>query len=174
MVKSEERKIPLKNYILLGVVIIVSLFLLYYFYLWYMAYEESKLSKPIMDRYMQVINYNEMDSYIAENKKAIVYVSVLENEEIRNFEIKFNKAINELGFKNKMLYLDLTYITYDPVTYNEAVSKYSVNGKNIANYPCVMLFLEGKLVEIYDLKANDYNIENLTLYLEDKGIDTND
>ena len=64
MKKNNGREIPLKNYIILGLVVLLTLGLVYYFYLWYITYEESKLNETIMDRYLEVINYNELNDYI--------------------------------------------------------------------------------------------------------------
>ena len=83
MKKEELRTIPTKNYIILGVVILVSILLLYYLYLWFDNYNETKLNMPILDKYMEVINYNELSDYLVENPDAIIYVSVLENSNIR-------------------------------------------------------------------------------------------
>ena len=71
MKKDELRKVPVKNYVILGVVIVVTVLILYYFYLWVDVYKESKINIPIMDKYMTVINYNEfgniIDRYICKN-----------------------------------------------------------------------------------------------------------
>ena len=41
MKKDELRKVPVKNYVILGVVIVVTMLILYYFYLWVDVYKES-------------------------------------------------------------------------------------------------------------------------------------
>ena len=92
IMKEELRKVPVKNYIILGIVITVTMLVLYYFYMWVDVYKESKINIPIMDKYMTVINYNELDNYLVENPNTILYVSVLDNEEIRTFE-KLNPYI---------------------------------------------------------------------------------
>ena len=103
MSKSELRKIPMKNYIILGVVILVTMLILYYFYMWVDVYKESKINIPIMDKYMNVINYNELDNYIVENPDTIVYVSVLEDENIREFEKKFKIKYKNNQINNELL-----------------------------------------------------------------------
>ena len=105
---EKERNIPLKNYIILGVVLILSVIVVIYFYMWNNAYEESKLNTTIMDKYLQVINYNELNNYLIENKDAVIYVSVLEDQKIRNFERKFKSIIVNNSLNSDILYLDLT------------------------------------------------------------------
>ena len=70
---KKQKEVSVKNYIYLALIILVSLLLLFYFYLWHLTYEEGKLNNPIMDKYLQVINYNELSNYITENKEAYVY-----------------------------------------------------------------------------------------------------
>ena len=93
MKKDELRVIPIKNYIILGIVLLVSFLILYYLYLWHESYNESKLNVPILDKYMDVINYNELSDYLVENPDSIIYVSVLENSDIRSFEKKLKSVL---------------------------------------------------------------------------------
>ena len=172
--KKDLREVPVKNYIFLGIIILVTILLLFYFYLWYLTYEESKLNNPIMDRYMQVINYNELEDYIQENKNAYIYVSVLENNDIRSFEKELKKTIVENSLKKEFLYLDLTEVYNDKNEFKEATNKYKIGNKNISNLPCIMIYEEGKLIEIYNIKENNYNIDTLEDFLESKGLEIND
>ena len=170
MKRDELRKIPIKNYVILGVVIIVTMLILYYFYLWVDVYKESKINIPIMDKYMTVINYNELDNYLVENPNTIVYVSVLEDEGIRNFEQKFKKYINDNELSNKMLYLDLTEVSKDINLYSELINKYRVKKKSIGDVPCLLLFKEGKLDKIYPINEKKYNLNEITFFLEQEDV----
>ena len=171
---DKKREVPIKNYIYLGIIILVSILLIFYFYLWYLTYEESKLNNQIMDRYLQVINYNELEDYIEENKNAYVYVSVLENVDIRNFEKEFKSTIIENSLKKEILYLDLTETYNSKDELNKVKKEYSINDKNISNVPCILVFENGKLKEIYDIKENNYDIEKIELFLETRGFEIND
>ena len=172
--KKEKREVPVKNYIFLGIIILVSILLIFYFYLWYLTYEESKLNNQIMDRYLQVINYNELEDYITENKDAYVYVSILENQKIRDFEKEFKTTIIENSLKKEILYLDLTEIHNDKKQLNNAKKTYQIDNKNISNIPCILIFKNGKLTEIYDIKENNYNIDLVEDFLEQEGLEIDD
>lgn len=102
-----EKKIPLKNYIILAVTLIITVILVIYFYLWQKAYEESKKNTIIMDEYIQKINYNELSNYLIENKSTVIYSSVVGSQKTSNFEKKFVKVIQDNSLKNSILYLDL-------------------------------------------------------------------
>lgn len=167
MKKNNEREIPLKNYIILGLVVLLTLGLVYYFYLWYITYEESKLNETIMDRYLEVINYNELNDYIVENRNAMIYTSVLEDNNIRKFEIKFKNIVVKNALKDKILYMDMTDIFKDKIKYTELRNSYQINNYNITNVPCILVFKDAKLVDIYSIKDNDYNTDNVLNYIID-------
>lgn len=167
MKKNNGREIPLKNYIILGLVVLLTLGLVYYFYLWYITYEESKLNETIMDRYLEVINYNELNDYIVENRNAMIYTSVLEDNNIRKFEIKFKNIVVKNALKDKILYMDMTDIFKDKIKYTELRNSYQVNNYNITNVPCILVFKDAKLVDIYSIKDNDYNTEDVLNYIID-------
>ena len=62
-------------------------------------YNENKLYTSIMNKYLTVINYNELNDYITENKNAILYVSILGDKEINRFEEKFKNIISDENLK---------------------------------------------------------------------------
>lgn len=167
---KKEKNIPLKNYIILAVVLILSIILVIYFYMWYNAYEESKLNTMIMDKYLQVINYNELNNYLVENKDAVIYSSVLEDQKIRDFEKKFKNIIIKNSLNNDILYLDLTEELKDKNITKDIKETYNINNQDIANTPSIMIFKDGKLYSIYNIKDNNYNINNLVDYLEEEDI----
>ena len=172
--KKEKRVVPVKNYIYLSIIVLVTILLVFYFYLWYLTYEESKLNNQIMDRYLQVINYNELSDYIAENKDAYIYVSVLENQDIRDFEIKFKTTIMDNSLKNEILYLDLTTIYNDLDEINKLKKEYTINNKDITDVPCILVFKDGSLYKIYDIKENNYDVEKIELFLQEEGVKLDD
>ena len=159
------RKIPTKNYIILGVVIIVTFLILYYFYMWVDVYKESKVNIPIMDKYMTVINYNELDNYLVENPNTIVYVSVLEDERIRKFEKKFKSKYRDNEIDNDLLYMNITNDIKDKDIKNDMINRYSLNNLNITDVPCILVFNDGELKSIYNVNDIDYDIERFTIYL---------
>lgn len=157
------REIPKKNYFILFIVIVFSLLIAFYFRNWYKAYEDSYLSKSIVGNYLFQINYKELDNYLVENQSAIIYVSKVGNEKIRNFEKKFINAINQNDLKNKILYLDLSNYKGD------TNDKYTINDKDITSVPNISVFKNGKLDDIYVIDVDGYNMEKIISYLILKG-----
>lgn len=164
---KKEKEIPLKNYILLSIVLILTIVVVIYFFLWKNTYEKSKLQTPILDDYLLVINYNELNNYLVENKDAIIYVSKLNNENIRLFENKFKNIINKNNLNNKILYLDLTEELKENNIVKEINKKY---GKEMTETPTIVIIKDGKISSSYNIKENKYNIKLLEKYLEKEDV----
>ena len=164
---KKEKEIPLKNYILLSIVLILTIVVVIYFFLWKNTYEKSKLQTPILDDYLLVINYNELNNYLVENKDAIIYVSKLNDESIRLFENKFKNIINKNNLNNKILYLDLTEELKENNIVKEINKKY---GKEMTEVPTIVIIKDGKISSFYNIKENKYNIKLLEKYLEKEDV----
>lgn len=161
----EERKIPFKNYFALAIVLILSIVLIIYFYMWYSEFEFNKINTPILDDYLSVINYNELEDYLIENKDVILYVSVLDNGSARQFENKFKNIIKQYTLNNNILYLDLTSEVKDDSLYKSIVNKYG-----LTNLPCILFFRDGSVYDAYSIKDNEYDMELLVSYLRIRGV----
>lgn len=164
---KKEKEIPLKNYILLSIVLILTIVVVINLFLWKNTYEKSKLQTPILDDYLLVINYNELNNYLVENKDAIIYISKLNNENIRLFENKFKNIINKNNLNNKILYLDLTEELKENNIVKEINKKY---GKEMTEVPTIVIIKDGKISSSYNIKENNYNIKLLEKYLEKEDV----
>ena len=164
---KKEKEIPLKNYILLSIVLILTIVVVINLFLWKNTYEKSKLQTPILDDYLLVINYNELNNYLVENKDAIIYVSKLNDESIRLFENKFKNIINKNNLNNKILYLDLTEELKENNIVKEINKKY---GKEMTEVPTIVIIKDGKISSSYNIKENKYNIKLLEKYLEKEDV----
>ena len=152
------RVIPKKNYVILGIVILLTICLVYYFYTWSRLYNEVKLNERILDNYMEVINYNELEDYLIENPDTVIYVSVLKNSTIRDFEKKFRRVLKNNEIDKKILYLDLTNDIDNKNLKNEMKKKYHINNLDITDVPLIMIIENGTLKTIYSIRYNDYDI----------------
>ena len=162
---KEERNVPFRNYLILSILLILSVIIVIYFYMWYGEFYNTKINTPIIDEYLNVINYNELDTYLIENKNVIVYTSNLYDEKSRNFEKKFVKIIEDYSLSNKIIYLDLTEQYKDKNLYNFIVDKY-----NLLDLPCIITFNNGIVDDIYSIEDRNYDINLLISYLKIKEI----
>ncbi len=159
---KKEREIAFKNYIILALVLIITIIGVIYIFMWYSSKEKSKLELPILDDYIMPINYNELNDYIVENKDAVIYTSVLNDVNIRLFENKFKNVIIKNNLNSSILYLDLTNEIKDTNVLLKMEKKYGTK----IDIPSVMVFRDGVLTDVYNIKEDNYNIKKLEKYLE--------
>lgn len=159
------REVPKKNYLYLFLILLGSLFFLIYLYKWYETYNETKLNTSIMSEYLTVINYNELDNYIIENKDAVIYVSILGNEDINKFEKKFKNIISEHNLKNDILYLDISNENI-----NTATKKLNIEEE----FPYLVVYTNGVITDTYSINDNNYSNSKVEKYLNRIGVIDND
>lgn len=159
---KKEREIAFKNYIILALVLIITIIGVIYIFMWYSSKEKSQLELPILDDYIMPINYNELNDYIVENKDAVIYTSVLNDVNIRLFENKFKNVIVKNNLNSSILYLDLTNEIKDNNVLLNMEKKYGTK----VDIPSVMVFRDGVLTDVYNIKEDNYNIKKLEKYLE--------
>jgi len=161
----EEKSISLKNYFILAIVLIISIVLVIYFYMWYNEFELNRKNTPILDEFFYIINYNELEDYLIENKNVILYVSTLDDKFIRKFENKLRTVLDDYSFNKNILYMDLTSLKSGNGLYQSILNKYS-----LINLPCVVVFNNGNIIDSYSVVDNNYDIELLISYLRIKGV----
>lgn len=164
---KNKKEIPLKNYIILSIVLILTIIVVIYLFMWQSTYEKNKLQVPILDKYLMVINANELDNYLIENKNAIIYTSKLNNEEVRLFENKFKNIIEKDNLNSSILYMDLTEELNDKNKINELNKKY---GTEITNVPSILIFNDSKIIDSYNIEEGNYNIKALEKFLKKEAI----
>ena len=160
---EEKKEVPFKNYLILFIVLIATFLLLFYLYSWFDKYEETLLSKRILDKYMLVINNNELDDYLVENPNTIIYVSKLNDDKIREFEKSLKNKYKNNEIDKNILYLDVTDINEKDKMYLS--NKYYLNGLNILSVPCIVVFKDGNIDSIYSISSSDYDIDNFIMYV---------
>ena len=160
---EEKKEVPFKNYVILFAILIATFLLLFYLYSWFDKYEETLLSKRILDKYMLVINNNELDDYLVENPNAILYVSKLNDDKIREFEKSLKNKYKNNEIDKNILYLDVTDINEKDKIYLS--NKYYFNNLNILSIPCIVVFKNGKVASIYSISSSGYDIDNFIMYV---------
>ncbi len=163
--KENTKQVPFKNYIYLFCILLGSILLLFYIYTWYETYNENKLYTSIMNKYLTVINYNELDNYITETPNAILYVSVLGDKKINRFEEQFKNNISNSNLRNNILYLDITNEEKE-----EAMKKLNID----TNLPYLVVYTNGKITDTYSIEKNNYSTKKTIKYLNRIGADESD
>lgn len=163
--QKKLRKVPIKNYIYLSIILLGSILFLIYAYTWYETYNQNKLNTSIINNYLTVINYNELEDYIMENKDAIIYVSILGNKKIIKFEEKFKNIIANNNLRDNILYLDLTNENQQIAT-----EKLKIDTK----FPYLVVYTNGHITDTYNISKNNYDTKKVLTYLNRIGAIEND
>lgn len=160
---NKKKDIPKKNYFILGIILIISCILVYYINTWYSLYQYEKRGNSPITTYMEIINYNEVENYIAENSDAIIYVSKSNNLKIRKFEEDNEKLFKKLELNYNILYMDAKDVNKD------LKIKYNVN-----EYPTILFFKNKRLVNKYVLELDNINYSDMKNIIDYSNGENND
>lgn len=164
MIILSKKKIPTKNYICLTLIIICTIAITYYLYLWLVAYKELD-TQSILEQHLQVINYNDINNYVIENNDSFLYITN-KNKDYSKFENDLYNLIKKYNLFQDVLYLDISD--------NIKNGTFTINNFTFKQYPIFVLYDDGNITSIYDIKANSFDIEKIEMYLESIGVIEND
>ncbi|MBE6153585.1 MAG: hypothetical protein E7166_05115 [Firmicutes bacterium] len=152
----EKRKIPMKNYIIYGFIVIVTLVAVFYTNEWYKAYKISELENSYISKYVTEINYDEFENYILENPNVIIYISKTNSEASINIEKQLYKIIKDNELTDEIVFLNLT--GNENVLDNIEKKYYKTNLlNNLDRIPAIAVFNDMKIVDIL-VSDEDYKI----------------
>ena len=152
----EKRKIPMKNYIIYGFIVIVTLVAVFYTNEWYKAYKISELENSYISKYVTEINYDEFENYILENPNVIIYISKTNSEASINIEKQLYKIIKDNELTDEIVFLNLT--GNENVLDNIEKKYYKTNLlNNLDRIPAIAVLNDMKIVDIL-VSDEDYKI----------------
>lgn len=143
----EKRKIPTKNYIIYGIIVIVTLIAILYMNEWYKAYKESILENSYISEYVTEINYSEFENYIQENPSAIIYISKTNSEASIRIEKELYKIIKANELIDEMVFLNLTD---NENVLSDIENKYfnMTLLTNLSRVPAIAIFDNMKIIDV--------------------------
>ena len=145
--KEKERKIEIKNYLILALIFIATIALTLYLCNVYSVYEESKRQIPVIRGTLSEITSEELDHYISENPTVILYMCTPSNMVCRNYEKDLKKYVLQEELQEEIIYLNLT--EEESANYATAFNeKYSSKIKLTNNYPALIIFEDGRVTHL--------------------------
>ena len=148
------RDIPKKNYILVGVIIVITLLLIFTLS---NLYKNRNQVESELYKYSNKITYKEFDVYITENPDSIIYISNKNNTTNEDIEKKLINKIEKLGLKEHFVFINAD---------NKIINKINKNYKlkvNINKLPVVISFIDNNIVN-YSYISNDSDIDTIINY----------
>ncbi|MBR3049683.1 MAG: hypothetical protein IKG58_03925 [Bacilli bacterium] len=147
MTKKEDKKIPVKNYVILGIIFLVSIVLVIYLCNCYKVYDESQRQIPVVRGHLSEITESEIDSYLMENPTTVLYMCTASSFECRNYEKDFIKLIDDKNLVNSIIYINLSDSNMDSFI-NNFNRNHKYKEKLTNNYPAFVVFEDSKVTNI--------------------------
>lgn len=142
--KKEERIIKPKNYLILVLIFLVTLGLVIGLRYWYNAYRAYELKTSVLKDKLTEVTLTELDTYIAENTDAIIYIEVTEDKNSREVASDLVDVIKKRELTGEVVYLSLSSVEDKDAFFNDFNQKYAGDEK-LGNYPALVIFNEGKV-----------------------------
>lgn len=165
------KKINNKNYIILTLIIITTILASLYILSWYRQYNDTKLSNSVITETLTEVKYDNLDSILQERDFLIVYMCTTSESICRNFEAKFNDYITDNNLNSDIVYLSLGLREDENNYLTKIYNKYKSNHiiKKINKYPTLLIFSEGKIIDILTSDNKTITIGEVEQFL--KGYD---
>ena len=163
-VKKNERYIPMKNYVLAAVVVVVMILLTWYGFAWYRVLKENKVSTSYLVKEKVISNEIQgleevSDVFLEVPDQYFIYVSYTGSEEIYDMEKDLKKVINEYSLNDSIYFLNITSIK-DEEDYIDQINKaLNLEDEKVSSVPTIIYFQDGEVVDI--IQRSDDNMMNV-------------
>lgn len=147
MIKEKDSKKPLKNYVILIIIFVVSCAFTLYLCEWYNVYDDYKKQTPVIRGTLSEIGYNDLDHYVVDISNVIIYTCTASDDKCRSFEKNFKKYIKKNNLNDDIVYLNVSDVDQEQFI-NEFNEKYNYKIKLTNNYPAFISFKDGKVESI--------------------------
>ncbi len=104
--KTKNKKIETKNYIILALIVLVTIFLVFYARNLYIMSKVYYNDNPIILDVVKEVNQEELPNYLIENPKLVLYVSSGKDQNIKKFEKTLKNLIIKERLENSVLYMN--------------------------------------------------------------------
>ncbi len=167
--KNQKKEIPTKNYFVLGIIVLITVLFFVYLFSWLEQYNDSKINTPIITSTLREVEYNNLNTVLAERDMLIMYMCTTDESICRSFEKKFVSYIKENNLSEDIMYLNLGYDSDEnnllSKVYNEYKSPDLV--KKIYEYPTLLIFNDSKIVDVLSSNGETkLTIEDVDSFLE--------
>lgn len=157
------RNIPIKNYFILGIIIlvsgIVSIILMETFH--------QMDNKKTENAFKNKLSYSELETYILENSDSIIYF-IDHSFSNSKFEKKFKKYVVKNDLVNSVIYVDRE--EFDESSFIKFVSKYSETKENIEFSDYIFIIDNQRIVSSIPIKNDMSDMSFLTKIFKEKEV----
>lgn len=159
-----------KNFLLLGIIAIVTILLVLYANMLFINNNKDAVS--LTTKYLFEIKQNDFEDYITDNSDAIIYIARGKDVTLRNFERKFVDLINDKELSKEIVYLNTDEINknfFDSLKqyYSESLKEENPTISAKAN---LLIIRDRKIESILYTESKTIQIEDVLEFLEKKDV----
>ncbi len=145
------RKVPVKNYVLLFILVGVTVFLTYYFCGLYNQHH-TKSYTSFFSTFITEIKEDDIENYVLENPNVVLYISDKTDESLEDLEKKMKEFLTEKNVYSYFVYINVPKELDKKLENFQEEYKLSLDFKNL---PILIAFQDGELKEVYKQKEWD-------------------
>lgn len=167
--KDNNKKIPIKNYMILGTIVIITLLVSMYLFSWYRQYTDNKVSEPVITNTLREVEYNNLKTVLKERDVLIMYMCTTDEDICRSFEKKFASYVKDNNLTEEIVYLNLGYSSDENGLLDKVYNNYKSDDlvKKVYSYPTLLIFNQGKIVDVLSSNGkNTITIDQVEDFLE--------
>lgn len=165
------KTIPKKNYILLGLLAVVTILAVIYMSKWYRASENYYLENSVMKELVGEVKELEFENYVLENPDIVIYISKDQSETTKKFEKKLKNYILDENLKSHFIYVNGKEST-ESFLLNLRKNYFMNDIKEIEiTYPNLLILENGKVKDIlYRTSLEERNVSDIKSFLQRNGV----
>ena len=156
------KRIPLKNYFILGIILASSIFIVLYINKLYLS---TKNNDNILNGFIKEIKTQEIDNYIIENPNFIIYLGYKNNDN-KSFEKKYKKLVTKYDLQRDIVFIDINQ--FNDVAFNEFCNKYA--GELLNKDSSLIIIDNQKVIDVLDITKENSDIELVKMFFKKNGV----
>lgn len=169
--KNVSTKIPRRNYIIYGLIVVFTIVLTLLLRNWYNINQDLKKKSTIMSEFLASVNEEEFSNYIVENNNVIIYLASSKDDTLETFENEFKTLLIKYNIKEQVIFIDLNQI--DTNFFNNLKTNYfadSLNNIELEKFPNILIMENGKINAVLYNKSTNINIDDVNDFFYNRGV----
>lgn len=162
------RKIPLKNYVVLGVILFVSIMVVVYVNGWLKQTKKQYTDNMVIFDFIKEIKVSEIDNYVIENPNFIIYISSKSNRDNIKFENDLEKFLADNDLQKDFIFINMDDFSND--SYSDFINKYYNNEEKFVLTDSIIVVDEQKIKSIFNSQSNQLSIKNVKKFLKNNEV----
>jgi len=176
------RTIPIKNYIIVVIIFIITVIFLAYFVFCYKKSLEYQKNNSVLSGYLAEINEDKLldnlTNYLVDNPNTLLYISYGNDATIKDFENDFKDLISKHNVRSSFIYIDLNTVldknfifSLQDGFFSEELKEKNIELKRQSN---IFIFDQGKIIDVLYGYEEAINLMDVKIFLMRHEVIAND